>query len=80
MVTVTKDASSLDEVSALLPSWRRHLRAENKSPRTVQSYEESVFQFEAYLHGAGMATDITKIVRSQEASPWVDPHILCPRS
>jgi site-specific recombinase XerD len=63
MATVTKDINSLDEVSALLPSWRRHLRAENKSPRTVQSYEESVLQFEAYLHRAGMPTDITKIVR-----------------
>jgi site-specific recombinase XerD len=63
MVSFTSSVSTVDEVAIVLPSWLRHLRAENKSPRTIQSYEESVLQFERYLREVGMPTDITKIVR-----------------
>jgi site-specific recombinase XerD len=50
-------------VSILLPSWRRHLKAENKSPRTIQSYEEALLQFDGYLRDVGMPTDVTKLHR-----------------
>ena len=56
-------AATVGAVAALLPSWRRHLRAENKSPRTIQSYDESVRQFATFLHVAGMPTDVTGIAR-----------------
>lgn len=63
MVSVTSSGSTLDEVAGVLPSWLRHLKAENKSPRTIQSYEESVLQFARYLAQVGMPTDMTRIGR-----------------
>jgi site-specific recombinase XerD len=38
----------------LLPRFRRHLAAENKSPRTIQSYGESVERLHEFLAAAGM--------------------------
>ncbi len=52
-----------EELTGLLPSWRRHLRAENKSPRTVQSYTEAAEQFSAFLLDRGMPTTVTKLTR-----------------
>jgi hypothetical protein len=42
-------------LSPLLRSFERHLRAENRSANTVESYLESVRQAERYLaaHGPG---------------------------
>ncbi len=51
------------ELTGLLPSWRRHLRAENKSPRTIQSYTEAAEQFSAFLTDRGMPTAVTKLTR-----------------
>jgi site-specific recombinase XerD len=52
-VTVAKAVGSVsslgEDLADLLPSWRRHLRAENKSSRTVQSYTEAAEQFCAFL-------------------------------
>lgn len=50
-------------VRALLPSWTRHLRAANLSPRTVQSYLEAANQFCAFLESAGMPNDPTHLTR-----------------
>ena len=48
----------------LLPSWRRHLRAENKSPRTIQSYEEAALQLVSFLAATGRAATVTNLGRS----------------
>ena len=56
-------AVSVGDLSGLLPSWARHLRAENKSPRTVQSYLEAAEQFLAFLRQAGMPTEAAKLRR-----------------
>jgi site-specific recombinase XerD len=40
-------------MSPLLRSFERHLRAENRSERTIASYLESVRQAEAYLADRG---------------------------
>ena len=53
------------EHPAALP--RRHLRAENKSPRTIQSYEEAAEQFEAFLAQQGMPTAVAAIPREHDA-------------
>jgi len=45
MATV-RTSPSLD---ALVPSWTRHLRAANLSPRTVQSYGEAARRLGAFL-------------------------------
>jgi len=44
-------------------SFLRHLRAENLSERTQQTYMESVRQFAAFLTAKGMPTDIDAISR-----------------
>ena len=59
MATV-RTSPSLD---ALVPSWARHLRAANLSPRTVQSYSESARRFSAFLAQRGMPTDVSSIRR-----------------
>jgi site-specific recombinase XerD len=56
-------SDSVGTLSALLPSWARHLRAENKSPRTVQSYLEASGQFVAFLATRGLPTDAAGIRR-----------------
>ena len=64
MNKVVRGAPTLgEELTGLLPSWRRHLRAENKSPRTVQSYTEAAEQFSAFLVDRGMPTGVTKLSR-----------------
>ena len=50
-------------LGALVKSWRRHLAAENKSPRTVQTYTEALNRFGAFLGERGMPTDPAAIAR-----------------
>ena len=49
--------------AALLTSWRRHLAAENKSPRTLQTYSEALTLFGRFLAERGMPTDPAAISR-----------------
>jgi len=51
------------DITTLLPSWKRHLRAENKSARTIQSYEEAAQQFRAFLVQQGMPTAVASLTR-----------------
>jgi site-specific recombinase XerD len=44
-------------------SFGRHLRAENLSARTIQTYMESAGQFARYLAAQGMPTDVANIRR-----------------
>ena len=53
---------------ALVLSYRRHLLAENKSPRTVQTYLESLRRFGEFLAGQGMPTDPTDVAREHVAA------------
>ena len=52
-------AAISDTFRSYILSWRRHLLAENKAPRTVQTYIESVNRFAAFLAEQGMPTDPT---------------------
>lgn len=45
----------------LLPSWRRALKAENKSPRTIQSYFLAADQLVDFLHDQDHSTIATKV-------------------
>ncbi len=47
----------------LAPSFVRALRAENKSPRTIQSYLEALNLFCAFLVDRGMPTDVAATTR-----------------
>ncbi len=46
----------LTDLTPLAESFRRSLRARNKSPRTVDGYLAGVHQFDAYLRRLGMPT------------------------
>ncbi len=52
-------------------SFRRHLFAENKAPRPVQSYPGSLARFAAFLADRGMPTDppTSPASMSRRASP-----------
>jgi site-specific recombinase XerD len=56
-------AQSVGDVRPLVASWTRHLRASNKSPRTIQSYQESAEQLAAFLADRGMPTQAASIRR-----------------
>jgi site-specific recombinase XerD len=47
----------------LMPSFQRHLRAENKSPRTVTSYTEAVRRLHDFLAPKGMPVAVASITR-----------------
>lgn len=51
------------DVAVNAKSFARSLRAENLSPRTQESYLESVNQFSRFLADAGMPTDVANIKR-----------------
>jgi site-specific recombinase XerD len=54
---------SVSGLTTLLPSWQRHLRAANLSPRTIQSYVEAAKQLIAFLERVGMPTEPGRIGR-----------------
>jgi site-specific recombinase XerD len=55
--------SILGQISTLAVSWRRSLRAQNKSPRTIVGYLEGVRFFDEYLARAGMPRAIGNLRR-----------------
>ncbi|MGI8616676.1 MAG: tyrosine-type recombinase/integrase [Actinomycetota bacterium] len=61
-------AVSVPTMQVLVSSFRRHLRATNAAPRTIQSYLEACQQFEAFLVARGMPTDAAKITREHVES------------
>jgi site-specific recombinase XerD len=56
-------AQSVGDLSTLIPSFERSLRAGNKSAKTVQVYGEAARQLLAFLREAGMPTDVSHICR-----------------
>lgn len=53
-------------------SWRRHLRAENKSPQTVRTYLAALERLDRFLHERGMPTTLTGVRREHVESFLVD--------
>ena len=47
----------------LLTSWRRHLAAENKAPKTLETYTEALSTFGRFLVGRRMPTDPADVTR-----------------
>ena len=50
-------------LEALLPSFRRTLLAQNKAPRTLETYLESLDQFQRFLTSQGMPQSVADIRR-----------------
>lgn len=57
------DAPALDDLRELLPDWRRHLRAANKAPSTINSYLGVGEEFVGFLIAQGMPTAASAITR-----------------
>ena len=63
-MALAADASfAVGDLSVLASSWRRALRAQNKSPRTVDGYLEGVRLFDDYLARMGMPRAVAHIRR-----------------
>jgi hypothetical protein len=46
---VSTDQNYLEDLEILLPSWRRHLRARNFSPKTITAYLSTAERFLDFL-------------------------------
>jgi site-specific recombinase XerD len=53
--------TSVGDLAALIPSWRRHLRAANLADRTIVSYLEAADQLHRFLLRRGISTEAASI-------------------
>lgn len=63
---------ALDDIRALLPDFRRHLRAKNRAPGTIESYEISGRFLADYLVAQGMPTAVGSITREHLEAFFAD--------
>ena len=63
ILTTAVTAVSVGDLSTLIESWRRSLRAANKSDKTVATYMEAANQLLAFLREHGMPTGVDDIRR-----------------
>ena len=62
----TPPVVAVGDIRSLLEDWRRHLRAKNRSPATIDSYLVADRAFAAYLITNGMPADGGKIFACYE--------------
>jgi hypothetical protein len=71
-------AAAPGTLAELIPSWRRHLRAANYSPRTIVSYISSAERFNDFLSSTGAPSKVEALsTRDVEAAPGLRHHA-CP--
>jgi site-specific recombinase XerD len=70
MATTAADALAFGTLRGELDGWRLSLEAANKSPRTVQSYSETVGQLADYLAAKGMPRAVENI-RREHIEGWL---------
>ena len=68
MQTQQSTDPAIGDIPAMVVSFARRLRARNRSPRTIQSYEETVRQFGAFLALRGMPVEVANIRREHVES------------
>lgn len=61
-------AATIGQISTLANSWRRALRAQNKSPRTIVAYLEGVRLLDDYLARSGMPREVAHVRREHVES------------
>jgi site-specific recombinase XerD len=66
------------EIGTLARSFARALRASNRAPRTLETYQAAIDQFEAFLVEHGMPTQVTSIAR-EHVEAFIE-HLLATRS
>lgn len=59
-------------IGEIAPSYQRHLRAENKAPRTLEVYGDSIARLESFLLAQGMPTSIALVTREHIESFLAD--------
>ena len=67
-------ATSFASYLTLVESYRRSLRSENKSPRTITAYDEAHRLFSAFLEAQGMPQDVPHIRREHVETFLADLH------
>lgn len=55
----------VEHVNTLAEQWARHLRSRNRSPKTIQSYLESLDRLERHLRAEGLSDDVNRIGRQE---------------
>jgi integrase-like protein len=58
-------ADRVDPLDGYVTSFRRHLRAANKSPKTIRTYADAALQLGAWLPEQGETTDPRNITGAQ---------------
>ena len=66
--------SAFDDLSVLLPDWRRHLRASNRAPLTIESYLKAGKELLDFLQAAGMPTAVHDVTREHIEAHLVSMH------
>lgn len=69
---ILPDARVGSDLAVNIQSFARHLRAENLSPRTVQTYTESCYQLTRFLAEKGMPQDVANISREHVEALMTD--------
>jgi site-specific recombinase XerD len=59
---------SVGDLATLIAPFERSLRAQRKSPRTIDTYGQSARQLVAFLQTQGMPTQATKVTREHVES------------
>jgi site-specific recombinase XerD len=59
----TPPALDLDDIRTLLPDWRRHLRAKNRTVGTIDSYLRCGTNLAEWLTAQGMPTTVSAVTR-----------------
>lgn len=62
MGSVTAARVTAPALLDVIPSFQRHLRAENKSPRTIKSYTEAVRRLHDFCSANGMPLEVVNIM------------------
>jgi site-specific recombinase XerD len=62
-MAVIAQTQALGDVLELAMSWRRALRAQNKSPRTISGYLDGVERFGAFLRAERLPTKVADLAR-----------------
>jgi site-specific recombinase XerC len=72
---VPTDQNYLEDLEILLPSWRRHLRARNFSPKTITAYLSTAERFLDFLKAAGMPTS-TVGIRREHVEAYIEDQLI----
>jgi site-specific recombinase XerD len=67
---VSKMMTSVGDITTMVESFTRHLKARNRSPRTIQSYQDSVGNLSTFLAHRGKPADVASITR-EHVEAWI---------